>query len=314
MSLPPCSFTGFHVEEEVFLLSRLLSAMTTEPQPPIKRNDIAVTTTQHLSSKSSPIELREKFSPSTGYSPTLSNDIKADYPEVREGNAWRPSFFRTRPLLGLAAVGLAVACSLIALAVLFVSNGQPITTWTLQPTVYLAITTALSNSALAYALLQAILISWWYKVSRGSTIRELELDWETGQSFSRGLGRGLIYGRRIALITVASIAVAIVIIDGPLLQRASSVEISTVIDTVEMTTPLSPELPTGFSGTLYPGNSYDSWAAHVTSKAYLDGRPMTISTNCEGICKTKVGLFPAGFRAFEVKKLTNHMRRSEDLA
>ena len=46
--------------------------------------------------------------------------------------------------------------------------------------VYLAIATAISNAALQCALAEAAPVSWWYKALQGSTVKDLELDWEAG--------------------------------------------------------------------------------------------------------------------------------------
>src|ERR1700761_5280866 len=75
--------------------------------------------------------------------------------------AWTPSLFRIRPAIGLGAIGIAILCLFTSLGVLLGSNGTPIDGWAFQPTVYLAIATALSNTALHCALAQAAPISWW---------------------------------------------------------------------------------------------------------------------------------------------------------
>lgn len=78
--------------------------------------------------------------------------------------AWRPSFFRIRPMVGLAAILVAIICMFVSLSVLVTSDGKTSASWSLQPTVYLAVATALSNTALNSALVQAAPISWWYVV------------------------------------------------------------------------------------------------------------------------------------------------------
>ena len=74
---------------------------------------------------------------------------------------WRPLLFKIRPLLGLLAVGLSFACMFVSLAILVVSHEQPINTWPIQPTVYLAIAAAVANCALGFARYSAIPIAWW---------------------------------------------------------------------------------------------------------------------------------------------------------
>lgn len=95
---------------------------------------------------------------------------------------WRPSLWRARPLIGIISMLVAVMALLVSLSILLVSDGQAVADWYFQPTVYLAIATASVNAALQCALAQAAPISWWYKALRGSTVQDLELNYEAGES------------------------------------------------------------------------------------------------------------------------------------
>lgn len=70
--------------------------------------------------------------------------------------AWTPRFLRLRPLVGLAAVSVSIVCTFAALAVLVISNGEPVVEWPIKPSVYLAIFAAIGNSALALARMEAV--------------------------------------------------------------------------------------------------------------------------------------------------------------
>lgn len=113
-------------------------------------------------------------------SPTTTNPSESGVSVLPRRYRWRPTFWRVRPLLGVVALLTAITCLLLSLAILKASNGDPTYNWSFQPTVYLAIATAISNAALQCALSQAAPISWWYKALRGSTVKDLELDWEAG--------------------------------------------------------------------------------------------------------------------------------------
>jgi len=67
---------------------------------------------------------------------------------------WRPSLFRIAPLVGLAALLFAVLQIAASFAVLKASDGDAVVNWGYQPTVYLAILTAVSNKALSFAVIQ----------------------------------------------------------------------------------------------------------------------------------------------------------------
>jgi len=78
-----------------------------------------------------------------------------------EPTPWRSGFFRRCPWLGLGALILSSLCMAGAVGVLVVSNGKAVTLWKVQPTVILAILSAVFNSSLGFALSQGAGISWW---------------------------------------------------------------------------------------------------------------------------------------------------------
>lgn len=74
--------------------------------------------------------------------------------EPGHDTSWQPTFLQLRPLIGLCALVVALCCVFGALVVLVVSDGEPVDSWVLAPTVYLAIMTALGNRY-AQSLLEA---------------------------------------------------------------------------------------------------------------------------------------------------------------
>ena len=169
----------------------------------------------------------------------------------RDWNPWWPSPYRIRPLSGIAALMISLICIAASLSILLGSRGEPVSSWYFKPTVLLAIATAISNTALNCALAQAAPISFWYKAYKGSTIRDLELEWEAGTMFPRAIIRGFRQGRYFNLLTLSSLVVALVVIDGPLIQRASSVHSAEVTTPILQTMSIASELPDGFSGVWY---------------------------------------------------------------
>lgn len=160
---------------------------------------------------------------------------------------WRPTFWRIQPLIGMLALVLTIICLLVSFAILQASHGHATINWDFQPTVYLAIATAVSNTALSCALALAAPISWWYKALRGSTVMDLELDWKAGQSFPRALISSIRYRRMFSLFSMASLATSLVLIDGPLLQRSSSVKRVITTDNVHLNMSVATQFPEGFS-------------------------------------------------------------------
>ena len=72
---------------------------------------------------------------------------------------WDPSWRQVRPILGIMALVLSIVCMLASLAILLASQGVPINSWKIQPTVYLAIASAVGAGAVRYAHSHAVRIA-----------------------------------------------------------------------------------------------------------------------------------------------------------
>lgn len=159
------------------------------------------------------------------------------------GNPWQPGFLRRAPWLGLIAFLGALVGILAAAFVLYTSNNQPIHHWSVQPTVYLAITSAATNILLHFALTQAVIVAWWRRALRkNTTIGDLHRSWDYGQS----LWAAITSGRHFSAIALASILVALVPINGPLLQRASRVQQGRFEQNTEVRVNIAAEIPEGY--------------------------------------------------------------------
>jgi hypothetical protein len=110
--------------------------------------------------------------------------------------------------------------SIPSFAVLVRSNGAPITQWSIQPTVYLSITSTITNIMIHYALTEGVTTAWWTRtLKENAKIVDLHQYWATGNSILPAAPSG----RHFNLIALAAIFVAISPANGPLLQRASRV-------------------------------------------------------------------------------------------
>jgi hypothetical protein len=196
-------------------------------------------------------------------------------------------WLQPRPLLGLFALLLAATCALFSLAVLLASKDQPVSRWPVQPTVYLAIASAVSNTAIGFAHTQAVPIAWWYEATKGSTLERLELQWRASFLVSHAVRSA----HRTTVISAATLLVALMIIDGPLLQRASSVVVATQSKAMSLSTLLTPELPTGFSGQILPERNIETdWAAVMTGDQWMRNTPIILPSSpaCGGTCVAKL--------------------------
>lgn len=195
---------------------------------------------------------------------------------------WKPSFFQIRPIAGILALSIAVCCPIAALAILLVSDRQSIDSWPVQPAVYLAIIAALMNTALQVARAEALPIHWWYRAFRGSTIKKLERQWEVGNSFASAIRHSR---KHVSNASIASLALTLFIIDGPLLQRASTIGPGTRSSQVTLELMLAPEIPTGFSGYWYEQGFISSPHSLDVVRGWMHKDPIMMDVKgCDGVC------------------------------
>ena len=191
-----------------------------------------------------------------------------------------------RPHLGVAALVIASCCVIFSLAILVSSNGKPVESWSVRPSVYLAIASAIANSAVAFAYTQAVVIAWWYKASKGATIRTLARQWEAGSS----VFHALLKVGDMTIVVAGAILVTLIVADGPLLQSASRVNIATQSRPVNLAFSLAPEVPTGFSGIERPYTISATNGVLQVFEDWLHQTPFSISFSppCDGTCVAKI--------------------------
>ena len=85
---------------------------------------------------------------------------------------WSPGFWRRLPWSGILSLMGVVICAIATAVVLVLSDGKVVDGWpshglAVQPTVLLAILSAVANSLLRYALTEGLAIAWWVKALRG---------------------------------------------------------------------------------------------------------------------------------------------------
>lgn len=133
---------------------------------------------------------------------------------------WKTTFLRLAPLTGIACMLAAGASIVAALGILMGSRGAAVTTWSVPPSTYLAICTAIANQALRFAAFQGLAIAWWTQATRGSTLAQMHRSWRAGMT----AGGALIAGRNMGLIGLACLCSTLVAVDGPLLQKGTTIE------------------------------------------------------------------------------------------
>ena len=90
--------------------------------------------------------------------PNASNQLQQMFWHRPEAT-WYPTIFNARALVAVGALVVAITCTSLSLTILIIADGQSVSSWRIQPSVYLAVITALANSAIALARMEAIPVS-----------------------------------------------------------------------------------------------------------------------------------------------------------
>lgn len=107
--------------------------------------------------------------------------VPPDVPVRQDPPTWQPSIIRLSALSGLCALLFSVLQIFAAYGILSASHGVAVDRWRLSPTVFLATLTAISNKALAFAAVQATVITFWVRALHGTTLGQLHRDWAYGE-------------------------------------------------------------------------------------------------------------------------------------
>ncbi|QKX64138.1 uncharacterized protein TRUGW13939_11311 [Talaromyces rugulosus] len=220
-----------------------------------------------------------------------------NYDQVGRHFTWKTGVVRRFPVYGITYLLLAVAAILGCVAVLISSNGALVETWPftpypISPAVLLAIFSATTNVCLTSALHEGLNYAWWQAAIRGTTLGRLYRYWDHGNSLLASLSAG----RHLSWIGVASIAVSLVVVDVPLLQRASTTRLATIYtNSTDINATMATHLAygqTGYrawtgSGAIMLGSlSLPTPSFHRVLDDYFAHRPISAATvtGCEGTC------------------------------
>lgn len=215
-------------------------------------------------------------------------DIKRK-PVPSRGSPWNPSPYRRLPWSGLGAMLGALVSFIVAIIILVESDGEPTSIWIVQPSVYLAIASAFTNVLLYFAFKQAVTVAWWRRAALpNATIADLHRYWSYGDS----VWESIVSGKRVNIIAIASILVAIVPVNGPFIQRASRSRLNTITKASNVQVQIAQKLPSGYAGVI-SGRSYDPSLLTPDFRKVVNAAnaqvPITInSQDCTGICTTAI--------------------------
>ncbi|KAE8316633.1 hypothetical protein BDV41DRAFT_585206 [Aspergillus transmontanensis] len=140
--------------------------------------------------------------------------------------SWEPGVLKRLLLLGIIAFLGVLACLIFHITILLTSNGKPQNSWKFQPSVLLAISSAISTGLLRFALGEGAAVTWWNKAINGCTIKFFDV------------------------LGLASIASVIVAIDSPVFQRATTVAVRLAQVNMPLSVGTAQQLPFGYTGAM----------------------------------------------------------------
>lgn len=171
----------------------------------------------------------------------------------------------------------------------------------IQNSTFLSIMSTIANVLISVAFSEAANITWWLKALHGTDLRDLHYSW----SFGQGIWNVLYSGKNFNKVALAALLASIVVIDGPLLQRASTIRTQVYTTTKTLLLPISPgpfvNGGTGLMTSLLDGaeNLTGLYTPTFLSvlQDYNSRKDLVIkNSGCGGLCNTTV--MAAGFDTY----------------
>ena len=94
--------------------------------------------------------------------------------------------------------------------------------------------------ALAFAAVQVTVATFWPRALGETTLAQLHRDW----AYRFHVYQAILLDRHKSMLVVACVSATFVAVDGPILQRASTVVLAIPNENVTLTMSITPELPT----------------------------------------------------------------------
>ena len=209
--------------------------------------------------------------------------------EMLEHSPWKPGFWSRAPWFGLLSLLGAFICTIGAAVVLATSHGAEHETWpnrdmAVQPSVVLSVLSAATNALLVLAFGEGVTIAWWTKMLRGGSLNDCHRYW----FYANSLWAALTSGRHFNRVAFAYLLVALVVVDGPILQRSSTITSLVVNRPGNFSIAISDDAltnPTGWYTSR--AKSVDTLTGNFTRVmlAYNNREPIQVrSEGCRGVC------------------------------
>lgn len=204
-----------------------------------------------------------------------------------KGSKWEAGLRKHIPWTAVSSLVVFVLCCVALAAVLSTSDGREVTTWPrpkqdIPVSVMLALAVNIANLCLSIALSKSYEIAWWLRALKGAELRRLQFDLDIQRHLSAMIGENT---RIDSFAIAAMISFAVSVLDGPLIQRASSVTTTTFqpVDVDVQVNVMNTLLPTNFSGLEYllDTGTFSAILRNI-SRAYAKREDIPLSINSCG--------------------------------
>lgn len=217
--------------------------------------------------------------------------VVASEAKVIESNKPEPkSFMQIIPWTGLVSLAAMILCTIASASVVGVANGKFADSWSIQPSVILAIISAISNIAFNSAMATGIAVRFWLYASRDAHLSQLHYIWDHGRGF--GFLSALRAGSEARTVAIlATIAYITQFASGPLVQRSVDQSVVNYESTQTMYMDMATSIPDGWFGTME--NDYVVGFLNGVPPQQAIGRNLTMLTRldpsqpeyiCNGTC------------------------------
>jgi hypothetical protein len=204
------------------------------------------------------------------------------------GRIWRTGIFRNVPWVGLASLLVAFLSTAVSAIVLATSNQVAVASWSVSPHVMLAILSVVMTSCLKVSLSNGVTITWWHRVINAAPLVDTHRSWD----FGNNLWAAATAGKHFNFISLATILVALAMLESPLIQKASTVATRQISKPVTILASLAANLPSGYTGTATGEFGEPTTPSAEFSEAFNDySIRATIGGSfqgCPGACEARV--------------------------
>jgi len=169
---------------------------------------------------------------------------------------WRSHSWRRFPFATTLLIVGATAAVGLAFLVLALSDGQPIDSWAVSPTIILSIIATLANAMLRSAFRSGADLFWWTQLlsESGVTLKELHGIWGLGHDWA-----ALLSGSQpFPAMRSAGVLIVLLAVNGPLFQKAITVDLAVRPSRRTATLPIRVEPM--WNQTVLNENGHNGWA------------------------------------------------------